>query len=146
MKPLGLTWKWLNRPHHPPTRQTQCKLYLSCYWPDFHKTSKVGFWEQLDQRPTVTVTFVQATFIHIRNISAGPILTKLCGPNFLVKARSRQSQGKAKVRSREGQGKIKVMSWQGQGYVKARSRQHQSKVKERSRQVQPQPQLQFDRF
>ena len=55
---------------------------------------KEGSWDHLSQRPTVTVTFVQATFVlatfvlatfvHIRNISAvtDPILTKLFVPNF----------------------------------------------------------------
>ena len=31
--------------------------YLSCYWPDFDETLKVGSWEHLEQIPTVTVTF-----------------------------------------------------------------------------------------
>ena len=33
--------------YHPtphPT-QTQCQQYLSCYWPDFDETLKVGSWE-----------------------------------------------------------------------------------------------------
>ena len=58
--------------------------YLSCYWHDFDETLKVGSWEHLEQIPTVTVTFVQATFVlvtfvHIRNISAvtDTIWTKL---------------------------------------------------------------------
>ena len=42
---------------------------------DFDETLQVGSWEHLEQIPTVTVTFVQATFVlvtfvHIRNISA----------------------------------------------------------------------------
>ena len=75
---LGLTKKWLyttthHHHHHPP--QTQCRQYLSCYWPDFDKTSKVASWEHLEQIPTIKLTFVQATFVlatfvHIRNISA----------------------------------------------------------------------------
>ena len=49
--------------------------YLSWYWPDFDETLKIGSWEHLKQIPTVMVTFVQgtfvlATFVHIRNISA----------------------------------------------------------------------------
>ena len=44
--------------------------YLSCYLPNFEKTLKVGSWDYLEQIPSVTVTFVQATFVHIRNISA----------------------------------------------------------------------------
>ena len=58
--------------------------YLSCYWPDFAETLKVGSCEHLEQIPTVRVTFVHvtfvlATFVHIRNISAvtNPILMKL---------------------------------------------------------------------
>ena len=48
---------------------------LSCYWPDFDETLKVGSCEHLEQIPTVRVTFVHATFVlttfvDIRNISA----------------------------------------------------------------------------
>ena len=57
--------------------------YLSCYWPDFDQTSKKSSWNPLSQMQTITVafamaTFVLATFVHIRNISAvtDPILTK----------------------------------------------------------------------
>ena len=62
-------------PHPTPPTQTQCQQYLSCYWPDFDETLKVGSWEHLEQTLTVTVTFVPATFVlgtfvHIRNISA----------------------------------------------------------------------------
>ena len=35
---LGLTIKWLCT----PTTETQCQQYLSCYWPDFDETLKVG--------------------------------------------------------------------------------------------------------
>ena len=78
---LNLSWVWhendLTTPptttHHPP--QTQCRQYLSCYWPDFDETLKVASWEHLEQIPTIKLTFVQATFVlatfvHIRNISA----------------------------------------------------------------------------
>ena len=63
----------LHHHHHPP--QTQCRQYLSCYWPDFDETLKVASWEHLEQIPTIKLTFVQATFVlatfvHIRNISA----------------------------------------------------------------------------
>ena len=56
----------------PP--QTFAELVLNCYWPDFDQTLKVGPCEHLEQIPTVTVTFVQATFVlvtfvHIRSIS-----------------------------------------------------------------------------
>ena len=71
-------------PPPPPPPQTQCRQYLSCYWPDFDETLKVGSWEHPQQILTVMVTFVQATFVqvtfvHIRNISAvtDPILMKL---------------------------------------------------------------------
>ena len=62
----------------------QYQEYLSCYWPDFDETLKVGSCKHLEQIPTVRVTFVHttfvlATFVHIRNISAvtDPILMKL---------------------------------------------------------------------
>ena len=58
--------------------------YLSSNWTDFDETLKIGSWEHQEQIPTVTVTFVQATFflvtfVHIRSISAVtyPILMKL---------------------------------------------------------------------
>ena len=67
--------------HHPQQKQL---------WPDFDQTLKVGSWNPLKRMQTVMVTFVhetfvQATFVHIRNISAvtDPILTKLFGPDFL---------------------------------------------------------------
>ena len=70
--------------HPPPPPQTQCQQYLSCYWPDFDQTLKVGSWKHVEEIPTVMVIFVQATFVlamivHIRNISAvtDTILTKL---------------------------------------------------------------------
>ena len=57
--------------------------YLSCYFPDFNETLKVTSWEQLEQIPTIKLTFVQAridlvTFVHIWNISAvtNSIVTK----------------------------------------------------------------------
>ena len=48
--------------------------YLSCYWPDFDETLNIVSWEHLEQIPTVTVTFGQATFVLVtfvqkRNIS-----------------------------------------------------------------------------
>ena len=57
--------------------------YIRCYWPYFDQTLKVGSWDHLEQIPTVTETFIQATFVlaafvHIRNISSvtRQILTK----------------------------------------------------------------------
>ena len=52
--------------HHPPlppTSETKCRQNISCYWPDFDQTLKVGSWEHLEKSPTVTVTFVQAIFV-----------------------------------------------------------------------------------
>ena len=53
----------------PPTK------YLSCYWPDFDQTLNIGSWKHLEHILTVMYTFVQATFVlatfvHIRNITA----------------------------------------------------------------------------
>ena len=68
----------------PTTKGYAKKKYLSCYRPDFDETLQVGSWEHLEKIATVTVTFVQATFVlvtfvHIRNISAvtDTIWTKL---------------------------------------------------------------------
>ena len=59
----------------PPPTQTQCRQYLSCYLPDFDQTLKVYSWDLIEQIPTAMMTFVQATFVlatfvHIKNISA----------------------------------------------------------------------------
>ena len=58
--------------------------YLSYFLPDSDQTLKVGSWEHLEEIPTVTVTFIQATFVlatfvHIRIISdvTDMILVKL---------------------------------------------------------------------
>ena len=54
--------------------------YLSCYWPNFDETLKVGSWEHQEQIPTfVQAIFVLATFVHVGNISAvtDPMLIKL---------------------------------------------------------------------
>ena len=70
---LGLTIKWLcTTPPHPTTTETQCQQYLSCYWPDFDETLKVGSCEHLEQIPTIRVTFVQATFV-LRHLSISGI-------------------------------------------------------------------------
>ena len=34
--------------HHPPTTQTQCQQYLSCYLADFDEILTVGSWEHLE--------------------------------------------------------------------------------------------------
>ena len=70
--------------HHHPPPQTQCRKYISCYWPDIDETLKAASWEHLEQIPTIKLKFVQATFVlvtfvHIRIISAvtDQILPKL---------------------------------------------------------------------
>ena len=70
--------------HPPPPTQTQYQQYLSCYWPDFDQILNVGSWDLFEHIPTFKMTFVQATFVlatfvHIRNISAFTdlIVTKL---------------------------------------------------------------------
>ena len=63
---------------HTTTTTTHKELldqqYLSCYWPDFDETLKVGSWEHQEQIPTARLTFVQVTFVlatfaHVGNIS-----------------------------------------------------------------------------
>ena len=68
--------------HHPPG--TQCRQYLSCYWSDFDQTLKVSSWDHLWQIPAVTMTFVLATFVYIRNITAvtDPIWQHFLNPIF----------------------------------------------------------------
>ena len=39
-------------PTPPPTTQTQCQQYLSCYLPDFDETLNVGSWEHLELTQT----------------------------------------------------------------------------------------------
>ena len=146
--------------HHPPTRNFMSalsQLLLTRFWLNF----KSGWWEHLEQIPSVMLTFVWATFVlatfvHIRNISAvpDPILRLWQGQGMAnqgqgkVKASSRQVQGKFNARLRQGQRKvIKAKSGKGQNKVKGRSRQcwgrvnamsreGQGKVKKRSRQGQ----------
>ena len=73
-------------PPHPT--ETQCQQYLRCYWPDFDETLKVRAWEDLEQIPTVMVTFFSsnicpgnvATFVHISIISAAKMTQ--CWPKF----------------------------------------------------------------
>ena len=69
--------------HHHLHTQAQFRQYLNCYWSDLDKTLKKGSWDHLEQIPTVMgtfdhATFVLATFVHIRNISAvtDPISTR----------------------------------------------------------------------
>ena len=43
---VGCDMKMTLDHHHPPPPQTQCHQYLSCSWPDFNQTLKVGLWDQ----------------------------------------------------------------------------------------------------
>ena len=70
--------------HSPQKLIASNNSTCSCYLPDFDETLKVCSWEHLEQIPNVMMTFFQATFVlatfvHIRNISAltDPILMKL---------------------------------------------------------------------
>ena len=87
---LGLSWTEFNcssnicRGNICPGNICPYQEYISCYWPDFDPTLRVGSWDYLEQILNIAVTFVLATFVlvafvHIRNISAvtNPILTKL---------------------------------------------------------------------
>ena len=38
-------------------------ISLSCYWPNFDQTLKIGSWELLEQMPFVIMTFIQATYV-----------------------------------------------------------------------------------
>ena len=101
---LGTSWRDSNC-HSDiwPSYIYPYKEYLSCYWPNFDETLKVGSWEHLEHIPTVLETSV-----HIRNISAVTDTVK-----GKVNARSRQCQGKVKARSRQGQGKVNARLRQG---------------------------------
>ena len=74
-----LLWGHLSWQHVCPGDICPYKQYLSCYWSNFDQTLIVGYWEHLEQILNGIVTFVQATFVHISNISAvtDSILTKL---------------------------------------------------------------------
>ena len=52
--------------HHPATHQWELNVSNVSSVTDL----SLGSWENLDQIPTVTITFVKATFAHIRKISA----------------------------------------------------------------------------
>ena len=72
--------------HHPPTYQLNGTNISSYYWPDFNQTLKVGSCDYIELIPSVMVIFVQttyvlATFINIRNISA---VTDLIGQTLKV--------------------------------------------------------------
>ena len=43
---VGFDTKMTLDHHHPPPPQTQCHQYLSCSWPDFNQTLKVGLCDQ----------------------------------------------------------------------------------------------------
>ena len=55
--------KWIWSARHPPTTQTQCQKYVSCYWTHFDQTWKVGSWNPLEQIPIVTMRFVRTIFV-----------------------------------------------------------------------------------
>ena len=80
--------------------------YLSCYWPDFDETLKVGSWEHLEQIPTVTVTFSRQHLFwwHLYISGISQLLLTQFGLNFKgkVKAKSMQGWGKVRERSRQG--------------------------------------------
>ena len=70
--------------HTTPSPTLLHKLNVVSISADFDETLMVGSWEHLEQIPTVTVAFVQATFVlqtfvHIWNFSTvtDPIWTKL---------------------------------------------------------------------
>ena len=46
--------------HHKELLDQQ---YLSCYWPDFDETLKVGSWEHLEQIPIVRLTFAHVEYL-----------------------------------------------------------------------------------
>ena len=83
---VGLDMKYLTTtPHTNTTRHknSMAVIHISCYWQDFDETLKVASSEHLEQIPTVRVTsvhatFVVATYVHTRNISAvtDPIFKK----------------------------------------------------------------------
>ena len=75
---------WLRTPPHPTTHRNSMFAISQLLLTQFLWNFKCRLWEHLKQIPTVTVTFVWATFVlgtfvHKRNISAVPnlILTKL---------------------------------------------------------------------
>ena len=71
--------------HTTPSTQTQYQQYLRYYWPDLDETLNVGSWEHLEQISTVTVTFVQATYMSRENLSISGISKLLLirfSPNF----------------------------------------------------------------
>ena len=62
----------------------QYQEHHNCYGHDFDQTLKVGSWEHLEPIPTVTWTFVQATFV-LQNLSISGIsqlLVTRFWPNF----------------------------------------------------------------
>merc|ERR1711954_179450 len=38
---------------------------MNIFGPEFDESLKIGSWEHLEQIPTVTLTFIQATFVHM---------------------------------------------------------------------------------
>ena len=56
--------------------------YLSCHWPDFDQTLKVGPWDHLKHIPTVTVKFMK-NFIE-KNVPKKILLQKFLPKKFFV--------------------------------------------------------------
>ena len=44
------SWVWHENDFNPPPPQTQCHRYLSCYWPNFNQTLKLGSWDEQQQQ------------------------------------------------------------------------------------------------
>ena len=44
------SWVWHVNDFNPPTTQTQCQQYLSCFWPDFILTLKLGSLDEQQQQ------------------------------------------------------------------------------------------------
>ena len=70
--------------HHPPPPKSQCRLYLSCYWPDFDQIFKVGSGEHLEQIPTVRwhLSRQHLSWRHLSISAISQLLLALFWPNF----------------------------------------------------------------
>ena len=113
----------------PPPTQTQYQQYLSCYWPDFDETLKVGSWEHLEQIQTGRVPFVPVICPYQEYLNY-----YWHNLDQILKAMSRQGQGKVNASSREGKGKIRARSMEARSKVKARLGRYQGNGKAMSRQ------------
>ena len=73
---------------HPPQRKVNVSNISAVTDLILMKILRVGFWEHLEQLSTVTVTFVQATFVlaifvHIQCLHFGPDVQTLIGSGLL---------------------------------------------------------------